>query len=43
MVEKPCEVRDSHRANDLSWEYLKVLLLEEYFPRGEIQKIEQEL
>ena len=30
-------------ANAMSWEDLKVLLLEEYCPRGEVQKLEQEL
>ena len=29
--------------NAMSWEELKVLLLEEYCPRGEVQKLEQEL
>lgn len=30
-------------ANAMNWEDLKVLLLEEYCPRGEIKKLEQEL
>ena len=30
-------------ASCMSWEDLKVMMLEEYCPRGEIQKLEQEL
>lgn len=30
-------------ANSISWEDLKALMLKEYFPRGEIQKLEEEL
>ena len=29
-------------ANALTWEELKIMLLEEYCPRGEVQKLEQE-
>ena len=30
-------------ANSIGWENLKELMLEEYCPRGEVQKLEQEL
>lgn len=29
-------------ANSMSWEDLKAMMLEEYCPRGEVQKLEQE-
>ena len=30
-------------ANSIGWENLKEKMLEEYYPRGEVQKLEQEL
>ena len=30
-------------ANDMGWETMKDLMIEEYCPRGEIQKLEQDL
>mgnify|MGYP001555833915 CR=1 FL=1 len=30
-------------ANSIGWVNLKEMMLEEYYPRGEVQKLEQEL
>ena len=30
-------------ANSVSWEDLKTIMLDKYYPRGEVQKLEQEL